>query len=561
MKPALLLFCGLISIPAFALKTYNVVSSGAVGNGSTVNTTAIQTAIDSCTVTGGVVEVPSGTFVTGTIILKNNVNLQIDSGAVLEGSGSISDYPSMTKSFSSAFFTLATLIYADSASNIAITGKGTINGNGSSIAFLLSSNKSKRPFGIWLVSCRNVQIKNVTLENSAYWMLHPMNCDSVAILNITISNHANSNNDGIDVDGCRNVWITGCNIDAFDDAISPKTTFDGTCSNVTIKHCNLASWSNDIRFGTESWGTIKNLLMDSCTFKESTFSGSSPATAGINMGEENGGSMDSITISNITMTGVATPMVLRLEDQGVAYSTGIPFKDDGTFSNVTIENITATASSNITSTISGVPNTYMQNIALKNIAITFPGGFPAVRSSFVLPEDSTVETAGNMYGDTIPAYGFYVRHVKNISMENVCFTYLSPDKRPILYFTDVLSSTGLPIDTSAYKVSSGGVNTNCIDTAVLGVNNIVQQNSDIRVYPNPSKGIFDLLANSQWPIANSRVEIYNVLGEKVYMALMPQTPKGALTTIDLSNQNVGVYFYRIISAQGEVLGTGKLVIE
>jgi len=125
----------------------------------------------------------------------------------------------------------------------------------------------------------------------------------------------------------------------------------------------------------------------------------------------------------------------------------------------------------------------------------------------------------------------------------------------------VLSSTGLPIDTSAYKVSSGGVNTNCIDTAVLGVNNIVQQNSDIRVYPNPSKGIFDLLANSQWPIANSRVEIYNVLGEKVYMALMPQTPKGALTTIDLSNQNVGVYFYRIISAQGEVLGTGKLVIE
>lgn len=565
MKQYFLLFFSLVGFSAFGTKIYNIVNSGAVGNGTTVNTAAIQMAIDSCTVTGGIVEVPAGSFVTGTIILQSNVNLQIDSGATLEGSGTLSDFPAMTKSFASAFFTNQCLIYADSARNIAITGKGTINGEGSSIVWLLSTNKTKRPFGIWLVSCENVLIKDVNLQNSAYWMLHPMNCDSVAIINVTIGNHANANNDGIDVDGCNHVWITGCNIDALDDAISPKTTFNGTCSNVIIKHCTLASWSNDIRFGTESWGTIRNLIMDSCIFKLSTFSGANAAVAGINMGEENGGSMDSISISNITIvSGVATAFCIRLEDASVPYAAGAPVTYPGAINNVTVENLTGTITSNITGTIAGIPTEYIHGINLKNIALNFPGGFPAVRNSFVLPVDvdTTQEVAATMFGDTIPSYGVYAQNVKGISINNVCFTYKTPDKRPILYFANVLSSAGNPLDTSAFTTISGGADTRCIDSSVLDINEVEAQREKINVYPNPSKGIFNFALTSGMKQFQYAIEVFDVFGMKLPLVLtFSSTGAGKTASLDMSNYNAGIYFYRILTESGSVAASGKLVVE
>jgi hypothetical protein len=247
---------------------------------------------------------------------------------------------------------------------------------------------------------------------------------------------------------------------------------------------------------------------------------------------------------------------VRLEDQGVAYATSVPLHYPGVLNNITIENITATATSNISGTLTGIPNEYASNININNIAISYPGGFPAVRSSLVLPEDSTIEAAANMFGDTIPAYGFYARHVKGLSINNACFTYGSSDKRPILYFTDVWNSTGSTmLDTSDFKSVSGGADTRCIDSTVLGIATI-NNTSGFKVYPNPNNGVFNIESVNN--TGSATVEVYNMLGQNIVSAIM----KSSFVTISIpAEAKAGIYFYRIFDKAGSVVANGKLVVQ
>lgn len=412
-------------------QTYNVTDFGAVGNGSTLNTAAIQAAIDSCTMTGGTVLIPSGTFVTGTLILKSNVTLEV--AGTLQGSTNINHYPDMIPALRSLSDenSQKSIIYAEGQHSIAITGSGTINGNG--FSFLGASN---RPYGIRFISCRNVRYENITLQNAAFWMMHNLDIDTLTIRNINISNNSNSNNDGISIDACRYVLIENCNVSSLDDPLVFKTTTPLNTENVIVQNCTLSTVARAIKIGTETTGGFRNILIKDVVVQPGILT----ADCGINLAIVDGGFIDSLALENITIAGVNTAVMLRLGNQARPYTPGAPIPDVGSLKNVWLKNITITAESNLTSSITGIPGYYVENIALQDVTIHFPGGSAALSPNFVVPENETDRPNCDVLGDSLPAHGLYARHVKNISLQNVCFQAETADERPALVMDDVIAS-------------------------------------------------------------------------------------------------------------------------
>lgn len=430
MKTIILSLLLALSVFAFG-QTYNVTDFGAVGNGSTVNTAAIQAAIDTCTITGGTVLIPSGTFVTGTIVLKSNVTLEVN--GTLQGSTNINHYPDFIPALRSMSDenTQKAIIYAEQQHNITIRGSGTLNGNG--FSFLGASD---RPYGIRLISCNNVLYENIELQNAAFWMMHNLDIDSLTIRNITISNNSNSNNDGIGIDACRNVLIENCNVSSLDDPLVFKTTTPLNTENVVVQNCTLSTVARAIKIGTETTGGFRNILIKDIVVQPGILT----ADCGINIAIVDGGFIDSLTLQNITITGVNTALMIRLGNQARPYTPGAPIPGVGSVKNVLLKNITITAESNLTSTITGIPGYYAENITLQDVTINFPGGSASLSPGFVVPENETERPNCDILGDSLPAHGLYIRHVKNIIMENVCFNADAADQRPGLVMEDVLAS-------------------------------------------------------------------------------------------------------------------------
>ena len=160
--------------------TLYITDFGAVGDGATINTLAIQSAIDSCNEAGGgEVVVPVGTFISGTIFLKSNVLLYLDSAAILKGSGNPAHYPEIESQVHGMAddYRKRSLIYAEGENNIGIIGKGTLDGNSFASAFII--NSSQRAFGVRFISCVNVRYEDISMRNSSFWMMHNLNCDTL----------------------------------------------------------------------------------------------------------------------------------------------------------------------------------------------------------------------------------------------------------------------------------------------------------------------------------------------------------------------------------------------
>ncbi len=452
-------FAVLLVIPHLAAKAqvFDITNFGAIGNGSTYNTAAIQAAVDSCSNSGGgIVRVPPGNFVTATIFLKSNVTFLIDSGATVTGAPNTTDYPDvipLIRSYTDNY-TQRSVFYAEGQSNITITGSGTFNGNGISGSFLLDSGN--KPYGFRIISCRNVRYEELTMRNSGFWMMHNMDIDTLVIKNLYIVNQNFGNGDGVNIDGCREVIVDSIFADCNDDPLVIKTTSLIPSRNISISNCTVATYSRGIKLGTETHGPFENIHVNNITVQFSTlgpFGSNYAAKCGINLSVVDGGSMDNVLIENINMTGIKTPIMIRLGNRGRKYMSSAPTPGVGFLRNIELRNITATATTNITSSITGIPGYYASDIRLDNINLTFPGGWADVPPGFTVPENISGGPEATIFGDTLPASGLYVRHVDSLLMNNVCFHAIQADGRKVLVFDDVLNvdSSQVCNPTSVYK--------------------------------------------------------------------------------------------------------------
>ena len=251
---------------------FNVRDHGAAGDGTHLDTKAIQDAVDACArAGGGTVLVPAGAYLSGTIVLKSRVTLHLDAGAVLLGSKNLQDYPSLVpalRSFTDTY-TDKSLIYAEGLQDIGISGRGVIDGQGAAF----KGPYKLRPYMLRFVSCRNVSVTDVSIKDSPMWVQHYLACEELNIHGIGVHSSVNVNNDGIDIDGCQRVRISDCEITSGDDAIVLKATADRPCKDVVVTNCMLSTPCNALKLGTESNGGFENIVIQNSAIYNTRLAG------------------------------------------------------------------------------------------------------------------------------------------------------------------------------------------------------------------------------------------------------------------------------------------------
>ena len=408
----------------------SILKFGAIGDGKTLNTSFIQKAINTVSEQGGgFVVIPQGKFLTGTIVLKNGVFLYLSPGSVLISSTEIEDFPEIKPSYRSYTdnYSQRSLIFAEQQRNIGIVGYGKIYGQGEQ--FIEDKNRiyKFRPYLVRLIECKEVNLEGITFENGAMWTVHLLACENIRCSNVKINSRCNRNNDGIDIDSCENVIVSDCHIVSGDDSIVLKSTSPKPCKNITITNCILSSLCNALKMGTESNGGFQNISISNCTIYDTRISGVTIQTV-------DGGITENIVINNICMQNVSNPIFIRLGNRARPCCPGQSVTSVGTMKTIILTNIIATGADSIGCPISGLPNHYIEELTLRDINLSFKG---AVEKQIDVPEEKEdAYPEYRMFG-TLPAYGFFVRHVKNIHMENITIHTGEKDIRPALFLTDV----------------------------------------------------------------------------------------------------------------------------
>lgn len=241
-------------------RIYNIESFGAIGDGKTLNTKAIQQAIDSCSLNGGKVYIPKGIFVSASLELKDNIVIYVDNQGVLLGSPELGDYPLRPSTGKRAF------LYGYNVKNVSFSGSGEINGNSGSRNFyhddpLNGIQGGLRPFLFSINNLENINFRDLTIRNGAFWNIAMEKCKHVSVDNIKIFSRIVANNDGIDLTDCENVIIANSYIDTGDDGICLKNHSTDGVRFVTITNCITKSESNCIKFGTASVGGFEDITI------------------------------------------------------------------------------------------------------------------------------------------------------------------------------------------------------------------------------------------------------------------------------------------------------------
>lgn len=439
---------------------YNVRSFGAVGDGETLDTAAIQAALDACNRNaGGRVLVPEGKFVVGTLRLRSNVTLDLAPSAVLLGSKDLAQYA--TNIARCGFVNEASidkcLLYAEHAEHIAITGRGTIDGQGGSFPLHGADGKlGERPMLLRFFQCTNLLVEGVTLRSAGAWCSHYRECDGVRVQGVTIHNRANGNGDGIDLMSTRNVRISDCTLLCQDDAICLQNMSDNRpTENIVINNCIISTRWAGLRTGGAHRGGIRNVTMANCLIYD-TYG------CGIKLQVSGNGSLEDMTFTGIVMKNVTSPLSLRFGNchyNNEKRDEQYPF---GTMRNLLFSNIRATVIDEQSLkeriweppvqpgkaqhhpgeerqciSICGIPGHPIEGITLSDFHVTFPGGGTAAEAAKrEMPELEDQYPEYFMWG-VLPAYGLYARHARGLTLNNVRFELAGKDLRPALVCDDV----------------------------------------------------------------------------------------------------------------------------
>jgi Endopolygalacturonase len=469
-------------------KEHNIKDFGAVGDGKTSDTRAIQEAIDKCADRGGGrVIVPEGEYLTGTLYMKDNVELYLEEKALIKGSSSFEDYPDNEVKYVNSFsypngklFENKALIFGEGLSNISITGPGTIDGNGDAPAFQLGNDASpesrKRPCMLLFIDCENIKVYDLHMRNSAYWMQNYLGCDGLHLKGLTIYNHTNFNQDAMDIDA-KNVLVEDCVIDADDDGVCLKSHDPNRpVENVTVRNCVISTNCNAVKFGTKSDGGFKNVDISGCTIKKASEDNvrqwqqalefiELPTTviSGFALETVDGGIIENVTVSDIQMEDVQTPIFVIMGRRNVGQAGNEDFYNSekngldpslqaGKVSNLSFKNITAKSHSKMTSSITAAPGYFVENVVLENIQISTMGHGTKEEADTPLPEYNGSYPENRMYGFTYPSSGLFFRHIKNLTLTKVELEVRNEDYRPAVMLEDV---HGVNIEALSGTMPSG----------------------------------------------------------------------------------------------------------
>ncbi len=433
------------------LPVYDVVKYGAKGDGSTVNTAAIQHAIDACAGSGGSVYIHDGVYMTGTLELKSKMTLYIAESATLKGTANQSDYPDCIPKTNN-FNWMATkgecgkgLIYCAGQSNITITGGGTIDGNSNPAVW--TGPERTRPMVLYLTTSKNVKVTNIDISYANCWTFCPLEIDGLIVDGVNIQSTDSPNRDGIDPCDCHNVTIANSSIVSQDDGLCPKSGSAMGNDNFLVQNCTILSTSNPIKFGTASYQSFTNMTFQDVCIQFGSWK------AGISLGISDGAKVDNVRFSNIRMSGLTCPLyVLNGAGARDRRPSDLPSHQGNAslpVGNITFENIDArNCQGNVGCLFTGTVfngTTYRINgLILKNVSVNNKG-----KLSSVPPDPS--EYVGTLYPDynwfgsgALPAYGFYFRHANHVNTENVSFSLASPDIRQSIVENDVTAIDSPP---------------------------------------------------------------------------------------------------------------------
>ena len=430
-------------------KIIDVSRAGVIGDGATLNTGSLQKAIDKCSADGGcTLHFPAGRYLTGTIQIKNGVTLRLAKDAILLGSTDAADYRNLDPFTDGSGNPMGyALIVAVDAANVGIDGEGTIDGQSPQLK-AKQNPYLMRPFLVRWVRCSNVTVKGVRLTNPGAWTLNFYQSKNVVIENLTIRSRGLGmhNNDGINIDSSENVRVRNCDVVSGDDALVIKSTKAGMPSrNIIATNCKLSTRTNAIKLGTESNGGSENIKISNMQITDTKM-------AGIALYEVDGGNLQNVTISDITMDGVIVPISIRLGARLKTFREGdAPKPTAGKLRSVTIQNVKAKNIEMIGMLINGVPGFPVEDLTLRNIELELPGGGSAESAKIVLPEKEAAYPEFDTFGKVMPAYGIYARHVSGVKFQNVRVNLLKPDARSATVLIDVENMK--PADFAA-KISS-----------------------------------------------------------------------------------------------------------
>lgn len=425
---------------------YNILNFRDKTEQTKIYTTTIQKAIDHCHKEGGgTVYVPPGDYQIGSILLKDNVTLYVESGATLIGSTDISDYTS------------GHLIYAKDAKNVGIEGKGCIDGQGASFWVDKELDEDvlwrkgwgevshyykrclKRPERlVRFVGCQNVHVTDILLKNSANWTLHFLCCNEVSVHKIRIHNPLEGpNTDGIDIDSSQNVSISDCKICTGDDAIVLKNTnLEGrkqTTRNIAVTNCTLTTPCNAFKIGTESQSDFENIsFSNSNIYSAEDWEIYDKAISGISIEMVDGSKLSQVNISNITIMNARSPIFIRLGNRGRGQKVATP----GRLSDVKISQIQARGAI-LPCIISGIEEAFMERIYLTDIHLSFIGAGEEAQIPAVVPDIPSDYPEAVMFGRWLPVYGLFCRHVKGLFLRNIDLWLEGEDKREAIQITQV----------------------------------------------------------------------------------------------------------------------------
>ena len=366
---------------AISGKVFNVRDLGAKGNGQTLDTAAIQKALDECGKAGGAVVFPAGTYLTRPITLRTRTTVRLDDGATIKATDDRADFELEGKTNMFRPF-----IGGKNLLDVTITGRGTIDGSGAKWWGPAEEARRKqpgytlpRPNLIVLTGCKNLRVENITLRDSPKFHLVPTDCDGVVISNVTIlaPEHA-ANTDAIDPSVCRNVLITKCRIDVGDDNVAIKSgrKVEGRefgCENVTVTDCTFLH-GHGMSIGSETAGGVRNVMVRNCSFEETE--------NGIRIKSQRGrgGVVENVGFSDITMKDVDPAITLTCyymyNSAGDAVQKTAPERDTAqpvtdktpAFRNIQIRNLQATTRRGA-GIILGLPESPIGNVLLENVDI------------------------------------------------------------------------------------------------------------------------------------------------------------------------------------------------